>query len=179
VGIDQPRVTPQGDVKETQLAVALYPGSFDPVHNGHVAVIAVAASIFDEVIVGVGHNPAKPSGMFTPDQRMQMIRDALPGHSNVRVTGFTGLVTSAAAELGVTCLVKGLRSGADLDTEMLQAQMNAATGHGIPTVFLPGMGPSALVSSRYIREIASAGGDVSSVVPTAVIAQLALAQGGR
>jgi pantetheine-phosphate adenylyltransferase len=161
------------------LAVALYPGSFDPVHNGHVAVIDTAASVFDEVIVAVGHNPAKPSGMFTPDQRMDMIRTALDSRPNVRVTSFTGLVTAAAAELGVTCLVKGVRSASDLDTEMLQAQMNAATGNGIPTVFLPGMGDAALVSSRYIREIASAGGDVSAVVPAAVMAQLALTQGER
>lgn len=151
------------------MAVALYPGSFDPVHNGHVAVIAMAARIFDEIIVGVGHNPAKPSGMFNPEQRMAMIRQSVADLPNVRVTAFTGLVTAAAAELGVTCLVKGLRSATDLDAEMLQAQMNASTGNDLPTVFLPGMGPNALVSSRYIREIASAGGDVSAVVPPIVL----------
>jgi pantetheine-phosphate adenylyltransferase len=91
---------------------------------------------------------------------------------NVRVTSFTGLVTEAAADLGATCLVKGLRSATDLDTEMLQAKMNAATGNDVPTVFLPGMGSNALVSSRYIREIASAGGDVSAVVPESVMRQL-------
>lgn len=154
------------------MAVALYPGSFDPVHNGHVAVIAMAAAIFDEVIVGVGHNPEKPSGMFGVDERMEMIADAVADLPNVRVAKFAGLVTAAAADLGVTCLVKGLRSATDLDTEMLQAQMNAATGKGLPTVFLPGMGDSALVSSRYIREISAAGGDVSKVVPAGVMRQL-------
>ena len=93
------------------------------------------------------------------------------------VTSFTGLVTVAAADLGVTCLLKGLRSGADLDVEMLQAKMNSATGYDVPTVFLPGIGSNALVSSRYIREIASAGVDVSSVVPEAVAN--ALAERGR
>lgn len=150
------------------MAVALYPGSFDPVHNGHLAVIAMAASIFDEVIVGVGHNPAKPSGFFTPDERMNLITESTSEQANVKVVPFTGLVTAAAAELGVTCLVKGLRGAADLDVEMLQAKMNAATGNDLPTVFLPGIGTNALVSSRYVREIASAGGDVSSVVPAAV-----------
>ena len=154
------------------MAVALYPGSFDPVHNGHVAVIAMAASIFDEVIVGVGHNPAKPSGFFTPDERMDLIRASTPDLTNVTVRPFTGLVTKAAADLGVTCLVKGLRSATDLDVEMLQAKMNWSTGNEIPTVFLPGMGSNALVSSRYVREIASAGGDVSAVVPAAVQAML-------
>jgi pantetheine-phosphate adenylyltransferase len=151
------------------MAVALYPGSFDPIHNGHLAVIATAAAIFDEVIVGVGHNPAKPSGMFTPDQRINMIEVATADLDNVRVEGFTGLVTAAAADLGVTCLVKGLRSASDLDTEMLQAKMNAATGDDVPTVFLPGIGSNALISSRYIREIAAAGGDVSRVVPDSVM----------
>ena len=161
------------EVLRTTMAVALYPGSFDPVHNGHIAVIEVAAAIFDEVIVGVGHNPAKPSGFFTGDQRIEMIKASVAGLTNVRVEGFSGLVTVAAAELGATCLLKGLRSGSDLDIEMLQAKMNSATGNDIPTVFLPGIGPHALVSSRYIREIASAGGDVSSVVPEPVLQALA------
>lgn len=161
------------------MAVALYPGSFDPVHNGHVAVIAMAADIFDEVIVGVGHNPAKPSGLFTPTERIEMISASTGELANVRVEPFTGLVTVAAAELGVTCLVKGLRSATDLDVEMLQAKMNSATGGGIHTVYLPGIGTNALVSSRYVREIASAGGDVSSVVPAAVQAMLEARQADR
>ncbi len=160
------------------MAVALYPGSFDPVHNGHVAVIAMAASIFDEVIVGVGHNPAKPSGYFTPDERMDLIAESTADLTNVRVLPFTGLVTVAATEMGATCLVKGLRSASDLDVEMLQAKMNSATSNGLPTVFLPGIGTNALVSSRYVREIASVGGDVSSVVPASVQRALAAKRDG-
>ena len=155
------------------MAVALYPGSFDPVHNGHVAVIEVAASIFDQVLVAVGHNPAKPSGLFTPQERMDLIAAVTESLANVSVVSFTGLVTTAAADHGATCLVKGIRSASDLDTEMLQAKMNAATGDDVPTVFLPGIGTNALVSSRYVREIASAGGDVSSVVPAIVAQSLA------
>lgn len=150
------------------MAVALYPGSFDPVHNGHIAIIAMAAEVFDHVIVGVGHNPAKPSGFFTGPERMKLIEASTAHLSNVRVDGFSGLVTEAAADLGATCLIKGVRSATDLDVEMLQANMNAETGGGLPTVFLPGMGDHALVSSRYVREIASVGGDVSSVVPEPV-----------
>ncbi|MDH3680764.1 MAG: pantetheine-phosphate adenylyltransferase [Acidimicrobiia bacterium] len=155
------------------MAVALYPGSFDPLHNGHVAVIEIAVEVFDEVLVAVGHNPAKPSGLFTAPERVELIEAATDHLDNVRVVSFTGLVTRAAADQGATCLLKGIRSASDLDIEMLQAKMNAATGDDVPTVFIPGIGTSALVSSRYIREIASAGGDVASVVPDVVAKALA------
>ncbi|MEM9563592.1 MAG: pantetheine-phosphate adenylyltransferase [Actinomycetota bacterium] len=154
--------------------MALYPGSFDPVHNGHVAVAEVAASLFDDLIVGVGHNPAKPSGLLDPEERMRLIRESLAHVGNVRVEGFTGLVTTAAADLGADCLVKGIRSATDLDAEMLQANMNAKTGADLPTVFLPGIGDHALISSRYVREIAARGGDVGRVVPPVVAERLAI-----
>lgn len=155
------------------MAVALYPGSFDPIHNGHLAVIELAAPLFDELIVAVGHNPAKPSGLLTGEERAEMIAASVGHLSNVRVELFTGLVTAAASDHGADCLLKGIRSGSDLDVEMLQANMNAASGNGLPTVFVPGIGPHALVSSRYIREIASRGGDVHSVVPEVVAKWLA------
>lgn len=155
------------------MTVALYPGSFDPIHNGHLAVIEVAAGLFDELIVAVGHNPAKESGMFTGPQRADLVRACVGHLGNVRVELFTGLVTMAAAGLGADCLVKGIRSSTDLDVEMLQAKMNSATGEDLPTIFVPGIGTNALVSSRYVREIAARGGDVSSVVPAVVVEHLA------
>lgn len=155
------------------MGLALYPGSFDPIHNGHLAVIATVAALFDRVVVAVGYNLAKPSGLFTPTERMALIEEITAVQPNVAVSSFSGLVTTAAAELGATCLVKGVRSGSDLDAEMLQANMNAETGGGIPTVFVPGLGCHALVSSRYVREIGGAGGDISSVVPELVAARLA------
>ena len=155
------------------MAVALYPGSFDPLHNGHLAVIETAAAVFDEVLVAVGHNPEKPSGFFTGAERVDLITSAVEGLANVRVVSFSGLVTQAASDNDATCLLKGLRSSTDLDVEMLQAKMNAASGDDLPTVFIPGIGPNALVSSRYVREIATAGGDVSSVVPDVVAKSLA------
>lgn len=153
------------------MSTALYPGSFDPVHNGHLAVIAHAAALFDRVIVGVGHNPDKPSGLFSPDHRMAMIQAEVASFGNVAVALFSGLVTAAAADLGADCLVKGLRGASDLDAEMQQSHMNLTTG-GIPTVFVPATGPSALVASTYVRQIAAMGGDVSDVVPARVLGAL-------
>ncbi len=156
------------------MAVALYPGSFDPVHNGHLAIIAAASPLFDMIVVAVGYNPGKPAGMFDGPERAELITESLAPLDlpNVKVTTFTGLVTAAAREHGANCLLKGLRSGTDLDAEMLQANMNYQSSGGLPTVFLPGLGPYALVSSRYVREIATAGGDVESVVPAAVQARI-------
>ena len=156
------------------MAVALYPGSFDPVHNGHVSVVAVAARLFDEVVVAVGHNQAKTGGFFEPDERIALLEKVLAPHANVRVIGFSGLATVVAAEQGADCLVKGVRSSTDLDAEMLQANMNLQSSpDDLPTVFIPGIGSEAMVSSRYIREIATAGGDVSAVVPPIVLEAVA------
>lgn len=149
------------------MAIALYPGSFDPAHNGHLAVISHAAGLFDRVVVGVGHNPEKPSGLFTPDERVAMLRAAVADHDNVAIELFTGLVTAAARSFGADCLIKGLRGATDLDAEMQQAHMNLTTA-GVPTIFVPATGPSALVAGTYIRQIAAMSGDVSDVVPVGV-----------
>ncbi len=153
------------------MSVALYPGSFDPVHNGHIQVISAMAPLFDELIVGVGHNPAKPSGMFTPDERVAMIAESVASLPNVRIELFVGLSTRAVEDLGADCLVKGVRGAGDLDAEMQQATMNFLTA-GVPTVFAPAMGEASLVSSRYVREIAALGGDITGVVPAVVAARL-------
>lgn len=154
------------------MSTAMYPGSFDPVHNGHLAVLEAAAPLFDRVIVGVGHNPDKPSGLFTPDERKELLTSVTSHLANVEIALFSGLVTHAATELGADCLVKGLRGGSDLDTEMQQANMNFETG-GIRSIFVPGLGTSGLVAGTYVRQIAMMGGDVSTVVPAAVLAALA------
>lgn len=153
------------------MSTALYPGSFDPVHNGHLSVINHAAGLFDRLIIGVGHNPDKPSGLFPADDRVAMIRAEVADLGNVAVELFSGLVTVAARDLGADCLLKGLRGPSDLDAEMQQSHMNLTTG-GVPTVFVPATGPSALVASTYVRQIAAMGGDVSDVVPAGVLAAL-------
>ena len=149
------------------MPAAFLPGSFDPFHNGHLAIVRVAAGLFDTVIVGVGYNPAKPSGMFTVEERQKMIMESTADLANVQVTSFDGLVTVAAKSHGADVLVKGIRTATDLDAEMVQANTNEATG-GIQTMFVPGLGAAALVASRYLREIGIREGDISSLVPQAV-----------
>lgn len=154
------------------MTVALYPGSFDPIHSGHLTIIESAAQIMDAVIVGIGHHPTKTSGMFTPAERAELIRACTKHLDNVTVELFSGLVTVAAKEVGADVLLKGLRSGADLDDEMAQAHMNVTTG-GVPTVFLPAAGPSSRVASTYVRQIAAMGGDISATVPLEVAEAIA------
>ncbi len=149
------------------MPAAFLPGSFDPFHNGHLAIVRVATSLFDTVFVAVGYNPAKPSGMFTVEERVKMISDSTAELPNVEVTTFDGLVTVAAKAHGADVLVKGIRTATDLDSEMVQANTNAETG-GIQTMFVPGVGAAALVASRYLREIGIRGGDISSLVPQPV-----------
>ncbi len=153
------------------MTVALYPGSFDPVHNGHVDVIETASQLFDEVIVAVGYNPDKVSGLFTPSERAELIAGAVADMGQVRVELFTGLVTQAAHNLGANCLLKGIRGPVDLDAEMSQAHMNRTTG-AVPTVFVPAISDSAFISSTYVRQIAQMGGDVTDVVPPNVANEL-------
>lgn len=149
------------------MAAALIPGSFDPFHNGHLAVVEVVSRLFERVIVAVGFNPAKPSGLFSTDERIAMITDSVAHLDNVETATFSGLVTVAAAEAGADCLVKGVRGASDLDAELVQANTNGQTG-GIPTILVPGTGPAALVASRYLREIGTRGGDISRLVPAPV-----------
>ena len=151
---------------------ALYPGSFDPLHLGHVDVIDQAAALFGSVIIVTMHNPAKPSGLFTLQERLIMIGESLAGRSGVAVESYPGLAIDAARTFGADVIVKGLRSAADFEVEQQMALTNHAVS-GIRTVFVaasPGLG---FISSRYIREIARYGRDVSALVPGPVAERLA------
>lgn len=150
---------------------ALYPGSFDPFHIGHVEVVELAARLFGEVVVAVMVNPEKPSGMFALGERIAMAEESLGHLGNVVVASHPGLVVDAWRALDADFVVKGLRSGADLDVEMQMAHTNDAVA-GMPTVFLPTTPAHSFVSSRFIREIAKEGGDVSSLVPEPVARRL-------
>jgi pantetheine-phosphate adenylyltransferase len=154
------------------MATVLCPGSFDPFHLGHLDVIEQAAALFGPVIVATMHNPAKPSGMFTLEERMQLIRSSVAHLPEVKVESFSGLVVDAARAFGADFLVKGLRTSADFEVEQQMAQTNFAVA-GTRTVFLPCAPGLSYVSSQFIREIARHGGDVRNLVPPPVAEHLA------
>lgn len=151
---------------------ALVPGSYDPIHNGHLEVIQKVAEIFDEVLVAAVHNPNKPSGFFSLEEREEMLTSTLSHLPNVSIGHFWGLLVDYAAEHHCSVIVKGLRAVSDFESELQMAQMNQALT-GIPTLFLPTASRHSFLASRLIREVAQYGGDVSSMVPPAVSQRLA------
>jgi pantetheine-phosphate adenylyltransferase len=152
------------------LTKVLYPGSFDPLHNGHVEIIEMAGRIFDEVVVAAMVNPQK-EGLFPLDEREAMIVESLAHLPNVRVETHSGLVVDVARHIGADFVVKGLRTAGDFEVEMQMAQTNKAVA-GVETLFLPSGTALGYLSSRFIREIAAEGGDVSMLVPPPVAARL-------
>lgn len=145
---------------------AVCPGSFDPVTLGHVDVVTRAATLFDEVVVAIGVNRAKPSSsrLFSPDERLDMLREALADLPNVRVDEFDGLVVDYARRLGAVAIVKGIRGVTDYEYEMPMAGMNRHLT-GVDTVFLTTDPAFQFVSSSLVKEVASLGGDISALVP--------------
>ncbi|HMG41765.1 MAG TPA: pantetheine-phosphate adenylyltransferase [Acidimicrobiales bacterium] len=149
----------------------LYPGSFDPIHNGHLEIIEVASRLFDEVVVAAVRNPQKGEALFSLDERRAMIEESTAHLDNVRITSFSSLVVDLAREVGADFIVKGLRVVSDFESELMQAQMNHQVS-GVDTLFIPSGSSHSYVASKFIREIARFGGDVSSMVPAAVSKRL-------
>ncbi len=145
---------------------AVCPGSFDPVTNGHVDVIVRAAGLYDELVVAVLVNPGK-AGLFSVDERMELLRDAVAAHPNVRVDSFEGLLVDYCRAHDVPVIVKGLRAVGDFEYELQMAQMNRELA-GIETLFVPTAPQVGHLSSSLVKQIAQFGGDVSSLVPKAV-----------
>jgi len=149
----------------------LYPGSFDPVHNGHIEIITTAAGLFDEVVVAAMRNPQKGGGHFDLETRQAMIRESIGHLGNVEVTMFSSLVVDLATEIGADFIIKGLRAVSDFENELQMAQMNNAVS-GVHTLFIPSASRSSFLASKFIREIAEFGGDVSSMVPEGVASRI-------
>lgn len=149
------------------MAVVLYPGSFDPFHNGHRELVEAAAYLFDEVVVAAMRNPGKGEPLFTLGERKEMITESLAHLDNIRVVSFSKLVVQVAQEVGADFIVKGLRGTSDFDNEMAQAQMNLNVS-GVHTLFIPTATASSYIASKFIREIARFGGDISGMVPVSV-----------
>ena len=154
------------------MSTVLYPGSFDPFHLGHLDVIEQSVALFGGVVVAVMHNPSKPGGMFTVDERLEMITESVAHLSGVEVRSFAGLAVDAARAADAAFIVKGLRTGGDFEVEQQMAHTNHAVS-GVRTVYLPCNPALVFISSRFIREIAIYGGDVSALVPPPVARQLA------
>lgn len=146
------------------------PGSFDPVTNGHLDIVERASSLFDEVVVAVGVNASK-NRLFTPDERIEMLTTACRGLPNVRVDGFSGLLTDFCLEHDIVAIVKGLRAVSDFDYELQMAQMNSSLAP-IETVFVPTSPEYSFLASSLVKEVAAFGGDVTGLVPDFVLARL-------
>jgi pantetheine-phosphate adenylyltransferase len=149
---------------------AVCPGSFDPVTNGHVDVIARAAALYDELVVAVLVNPGK-AGLFGVEERMELLREAVADLPNVTVDSFSGLLVDYCRDHGVPVIVKGLRAVGDFEYELQMAQMNRELA-GIETLFVPTAPQVGHLSSSLVKQIATFGGDVSRLVPPGVLERL-------
>jgi pantetheine-phosphate adenylyltransferase len=151
-------------------------GSFDPMTNGHLDVIAHASALCDRLVIGVGSNPNK-AGLFTVEERLELIREAaapvLKGTGcALEVVSFSGLAIEAAREAGASLILRGLRDSTDFNYEMQMAGMNGAMAPELRTIFLPASSPVRPITATLVRQIASMGGDASPFAPPNVVAAL-------
>ncbi len=155
------------------MRTALCPGSFDPLHNGHIDIFETAARLYDRVVVATIRNPGKGEPLFTLEERKELIKEALGHLDNIEVVSMTKLTVDVAKDVGADVIVKGLRDGTDFASEMQQAQMNKAIS-GMQTVFLPCGPESSFIAATLIRQIAMFGGAdrLDSMVPKNVADRL-------
>ena len=151
--------------------LAVCPGSFDPITNGHLDVITRAAQVFDEVLVAVGQNSTKKY-LFTADERVRLVREATANLDNIQVDQVTGLLVDFVNDRGGQLVVKGVRFAADFEFELQMANLNSVVG-GIETLILPAASQWSTLSSSMVREIAVHGGDISAFVPEPVAKEIA------
>jgi pantetheine-phosphate adenylyltransferase len=165
------------------MTVAVYPGSFDPITNGHLDVIARATAVFDRVVIAVLANPRKQP-LLAADERVAIIREALAASGSsgiasdrVTVESFDGLTVDLCARLGAGFIVRGLRAISDFETEMLLAHNNRRLAPAVDTVFFMTSIEHSYVASSLVKEISTFGGDVSAMIPPAALAALRRANG--
>ena len=146
------------------------PGSFDPVTNGHLDIIERASRLFDEVVVAVLVNESK-KGLFTIDERLELLDRATSQFPNVTTGSFTGLLVDFCKDNGIAAIVKGLRAVTDFDYELQMAQMNSSLTQ-VDTMFIPTTPEYSFLASSLVKEVAKGGGDVSRLVPDFVLTEL-------
>jgi pantetheine-phosphate adenylyltransferase len=149
------------------MTLALYPGSFDPLTNGHLNLIRRGLNLFDHLIVAVAENVRK-QGLFTVDERMEMMRQAVKDEARVEIATFKGLLVDYAKQRQASCVLRGLRAVSDFEFEFQLAHMNRRLGGGLETVFMMTGEEHFYVSSQLVREIASFHGNVTGLVPNNV-----------
>ena len=152
--------------------VAVYPGSFDPVTNGHLDIIRRACGIFSEVVVAVLHNRTKKA-LFSPEERLALIKANLKGLKNVRVESFSGLLVDYMKKNDISVAIRGLRAVSDLEYEFQIAHTNRALYNKMETVFLMPSDKYVYLSSSMVREVASFGGKFGAYIPANVVRALA------
>jgi pantetheine-phosphate adenylyltransferase len=154
-----------------QSAVAIYPGSFDPITNGHVDLIERSAALFERVVVAILRNENKQP-LFSVAERMEMLSEAVSAYANVEVDSFDGLLVHYARSRGAKVIVRGIRAISDYEYELQMAHMNRKLEPGIDMVFLMANEKYSFISSKLVKEVYRLGGDISGLVPPAVEARL-------
>jgi pantetheine-phosphate adenylyltransferase len=160
------------------MRTVIYPGSFDPLTNGHLDVIERATKVFDHVVVAVAHNESKHP-LFTQAERVQMVAQAVRGLPHVETDSFNGLLIEYAEKRSAQAVIRGLRAVSDFEFEFQLALMNRKLNERVETLFMMPKDTYTFLSSRIVKEIASLGGDVSAFVPAHVRAALAAKLGSR
>ena len=153
------------------MSVAIYPGSFDPVTLGHLDIIKRASKIFDHVIIGVLNNTSK-TPLFSPEERVNMLRDVLCDIDNVSVESFNGLLVDFAKQKNTNVIIRGLRALTDFDLEMQMAQSNRMVAPDVDTIFLSTSLEYSYLSSSVVKEYARYGVDVKEFVPECIVSKL-------
>ena len=147
---------------------AIFTGSFDPITNGHLDIICRASNLFDELQIGVLYNPNK-KGLFNFDERVELIKSCTSHLTNIKIVSFDGLLVNYCQDNGIDTLIRGVRTGADIEYELQMAHMNRELNPNIETVILPTKPEYSFISSSLVKEVLTFGGDIKSLVPEVIL----------
>lgn len=156
---------------ENMTRTVIYPGTFDPITNGHTDLVQRAAKLFDEVVIAIARGSAK-TPVFSLEERVSLVREVFPQQDNIRVLGFENLLVDFAQQQGAHVILRGLRAVSDFEYEFQLASMNRHLSPQIETLFLTPAEEYSYISSSLVREVAALGGDISPFVPANVAAAL-------